>query len=119
MSLRQIFNSFMVALYFFILFAVHSGATLTQVCAEPQVFPVNVFNISARADDLTGAAIVLDQVEGAVIRNCQALPGTGTFLRLRGRQTRDICLIGNELSMAGRPVSFSEEVREKKIKKLD
>lgn len=73
----------------------------------------------ARADDLTSAAIVLDQVAGAIIRNCQALSGTGTFLRLRGEQTRDICFFGNKLSLARRPVSFSEEVKEKKIRKLN
>ncbi|HEV2494078.1 MAG TPA: glycosyl hydrolase family 28 protein [Terriglobia bacterium] len=45
--------------------------------------------------------VVLDQVEGAVIVNSQALPGTGLFLRVTGAKTRDINLFGNELHAAG------------------
>lgn len=71
----------------------------------------------AKKDDLLGAALVLNQVEQAVIRNCQAQPGTGIFLKISGRNSRDIFLHGNELSLARKKVEFSPEVNVKKLRK--
>lgn len=72
----------------------------------------------ARNNDRSGAALVLDQVRQAVVRDCRALPETSTFLRLKGRDTRDIFLDGNDFSLAGKPVEFSKEVAVKNVKKL-
>jgi polygalacturonase len=47
-------------------------------------------------------AVVLRQVNGAVLRNCYALPGAGVFLRVEGAGSRRIRLFGNDLSEARR-----------------
>lgn len=72
----------------------------------------------ARKNDWSGAALVLDQVRQAMVRNCRALLETSTFLRLKGRDTRDIFLDGNDFSLASKPVEFSKEVAVKNVKKL-
>ena len=45
-------------------------------------------------------AILLKRVDDAVIRNCRADEGTGTFLRLSGRGIKGIVLSGNDLRRA-------------------
>jgi hypothetical protein len=52
-------------------------------------------------------AVLMDQVADAVIRNCRAADGTGTFLGLAGAGTRDILLERNDLRKARLPYSFS------------
>ena len=55
-------------------------------------------------------AVVMEDVDGALVRGCRALPGL--FLRVGGR-SRTIHLVGNDLSAAGVPVSYaSEDLRE-------
>jgi hypothetical protein len=53
-------------------------------------------------------AVLLSQVDYAVIRNCQALDGTGTFLMLAGEGTKDILLERNDFRRARLPYSFAE-----------
>ncbi len=62
-------------------------------------------SISARQADPAGAAptIVLTKVDGAVIRGCTALAGTGEFLHVAGDGSRDIQLIANDLRAARTP----------------
>ncbi|NTV80057.1 MAG: hypothetical protein HGA24_01350 [Candidatus Aminicenantes bacterium] len=55
----------------------------------------------------TAPAILLDQVDNAVIRNCQAADGTGTFLVFAGEATKDILLERNDFRKARLPYSFS------------
>ena len=45
-------------------------------------------------------AIRLRNVDGAVIRNSMAQPGSKTFLEVSGAHSRDICLFGNDLRHA-------------------
>jgi hypothetical protein len=55
-------------------------------------------------------AIVLRAVDGAVVQNAHAQPGTGTFLQLEGAATRDIVLWANDLRAAATPVASAPEV---------
>lgn len=73
----------------------------------------------AKPNDLSSAALVLNNVERVLIRNCQALPATSLFLFIKGERSKDIYVSGNELSQARQSVVFSSDVKEKKIKKLN
>ena len=53
-------------------------------------------------------AMLLNQVDYGVIRNCRAAEGTGTFLLLAGQGTRDILLERNDFRKARLPYSFAE-----------
>ena len=55
----------------------------------------------------TAPAVLLHQVDRAVIRDCRAARGTGTFLMLTGEGTKDILLERNDLRMARLPYSFA------------
>jgi polygalacturonase len=50
-----------------------------------------------RADD---PVVRMENVQDAFIHGCRALPGTGSFLELRGKTTKGIVLIGNQLTAA-------------------
>jgi hypothetical protein len=63
----------------------------------------------ARGNSQT-AAVVLDQVEDAVLRNCRATEGTGTFLRLSGGRTMPVVLHGNDFTRAQVPWVLGPEV---------
>ena len=58
--------------------------------------------VSARQahDGSAEPAIVLSRVEDAVVRNCRASEGTGTFLLLAGPDTRGVALSGNDFRRA-------------------
>jgi hypothetical protein len=47
-------------------------------------------------------AVVLDEVDGASVRACRALPGTGLFLSVRGASSRGVRLFANDFSEATR-----------------
>lgn len=68
--------------------------------------------ISARqaGDGSDAPAIVFNRVDGAVVRNCKAPAGTGTFFRFAGKETRHVVLVGNDYRRARVPVHVSEEV---------
>jgi polygalacturonase len=51
-------------------------------------------------------AILFDHVDTAVIRNCQAADGTGTFLKFAGEGTKDILLERNDFRKARLPYAF-------------
>ena len=57
-------------------------------------------------------AVVLNQVEEALIRNSEAQPGTSTFLRVEGNKSRDISLFGNDLRKANVPYHLGHEVED-------
>jgi hypothetical protein len=61
-------------------------------------------------------AILLNQVDFAVIRNCRAMDGTGTFLMLAGEGTKDILLERNDLRKARLPYSLAEAVPPQALK---
>ena len=58
-----------------------------------------------------GAAVVLDQVEDAVIRQGRAVEGTGVFLEVRGDMSRGIAVWGNDVRQAAVPLKTAAEVR--------
>ena len=68
--------------------------------------------ISARQAQEEGqeAAIVLRNISGARILNCQAQAGTGTFLEIHGEKTAGILLMQNDTRKARKPLLVSEEV---------
>ncbi|MGA2534258.1 MAG: glycosyl hydrolase family 28 protein [Candidatus Aminicenantales bacterium] len=60
-------------------------------------------------------AIVLRRVNDAVIRNCRADEGTGTFLFLSGRETSGIVLAGNDLRWAKTAFTLADGAGEKAV----
>jgi len=52
-------------------------------------------------------AVRLNQVDYAVVRNCRAKAGTGTFLLFTGEGTKDILLERNDFRRARLPYSFA------------
>jgi Glycosyl hydrolases family 28 len=61
-------------------------------------------------------AVILREVEDAVIRNARALAGTGTFFHFTGRRTSDITLDRNDLRKARVPYSADADVRKGAIR---
>ena len=56
----------------------------------------------------TAPAILFDRVDDAVIRDCQAAAGTGTFLLFTGEATKDILLERNDFRKARLPYAFRD-----------
>ena len=61
-------------------------------------------------------AIVLNQVEDASITNSQARTGTGVFLKVEGKESKGIYLVGNELHDASTPYQAGAEVKDGTVK---
>ena len=55
-------------------------------------------------------AVVFKDVDGALLRNCRAQEGTGTFLELSGQRTQGIMLRDNDLTAAQEATRRSSEV---------
>ena len=53
-------------------------------------------------------AVLMNLVENAIVRNCRAADGTGTFLLLTGKGTKDVLLERNDLRKALLPYAFGE-----------
>jgi hypothetical protein len=62
-------------------------------------------------DGSTDPAIVLKNVAGAWVKDCQAKPGTGTFIEVRGEGSENIRLEGSDTRQAKQPVQIGEGVR--------
>ncbi len=73
------------------------GLTLAGVSARP----------APGSDD--APAVVLRNVEDAVVRNCQAQEGTDVFLRVEGRATRDVLVCENDMRRARTPVQVADD----------
>jgi polygalacturonase len=73
--------------------------------------------VSARQaqDGGAAAAILLREVDDAVIRNCRAAEGTATFLQFSGGGTRSIILAGNDLRKARTAFTLADGALEKQI----
>ena len=54
-------------------------------------------------------AVVLQDVDGATVRDCRALPGTGLFLSVRGAASRAVRLFGNDFAEARRAYAAESE----------
>jgi hypothetical protein len=60
-------------------------------------------------------AVVLQDVDGATVRDCRALPGTGLFLSVRGAASRAIHLSGNDFSAAQQAYATSDGALESAV----
>jgi hypothetical protein len=58
-------------------------------------------------NDTEAPAVQFNGVFGAVIRNCEAQPGTGTFLQVVDPATHDVVLLENDLRQAATPVALA------------
>jgi polygalacturonase len=63
-------------------------------------------------------AIVLNQVDDAAISNSKAQPGTGVFLKVVGKESRGIYLVGNELHDSRTPYEVDAEVKAGALKAI-
>ncbi|MGD1104812.1 MAG: glycosyl hydrolase family 28 protein [Terriglobia bacterium] len=61
-------------------------------------------------------AVVLDQVDEAVILNSQPRPGTQLFLKVKGAKSRNIYLVGNELHGVKTPYQLDSDVKPGSVK---
>jgi polygalacturonase len=61
-------------------------------------------------------ALLMNLVETAVVRNCRAADGTGTFLLLTGSGTTDILLERNDFRKARLPYSFADGAKPQALK---
>jgi len=61
-------------------------------------------------------AILMNLVDFGVVRNCRAAEGTGTFLRLTGKGTKDILLERNDLRRARLPYSVGDGAKPAALK---
>jgi polygalacturonase len=73
-------------------------------------------NVSVKSAMAASPAIVLNGVDGAQIRNCQAQPGTDTFIAITGEATRAIVLSGNDLDNARVPFSLAPHVQSNTVR---
>jgi hypothetical protein len=62
--------------------------------------------------DSTVPVVMMENCRNALLTGCLALPNTGTFLGLAGKETANISLKANDLTSARRAVSISEGVPE-------
>ena len=65
------------------------------------------------------AAVVLNRVTNATLRNMEALPGANVFLKISGAETRDVHLIGNDFHGARIPYQIAPEVKPGMVMDLD
>jgi polygalacturonase len=79
-------------------------------------------------DDFTGRqaylgsdvpAIVLKNVDGAMIRDSKAPEGTATFLKITGAESQNITLFGNDLRLAKVPIQFDSDVQKTVVTAMD
>jgi hypothetical protein len=61
------------------------------------------------------AAMVLNRVEDAVVRNSKARPGTGLFLIIKGESSRAIRLLGNDFRQAEIPYQLERDVKRDEV----
>jgi hypothetical protein len=64
-------------------------------------------------------AVIMNQVENAVVRHCAALPGTAVFFDVRGEKSKDIVLIGNDFRKAKTAVRQGKEVGSGAVRKME
>ncbi len=73
------------------------------------------FSASQAPNNNHAPAVELNDVRGARILNCQAQPGTGTFLQVSGAASQGIVLLQNDFSQALEAVKISPEVNPKAV----
>jgi hypothetical protein len=66
-------------------------------------------------DGGSAPAILLKRVDDALIRDCRAAEGTGTFILLSGRETKGIVLVGNDVRRAKTSFALADGAGEKAL----
>ena len=82
------------------------------VVNDVQGLTLDGLSVRQAPNGASAPAVLLNNVQGAVIRNAQAQPGTGIFLQVAGASTRDIALWRNDLRLAKEPLSRGAEVNQ-------
>jgi hypothetical protein len=59
---------------------------------------------------------MMEDCRNALLTGCLALPNTGVFLGLAGKETANISLKANDLTAAGEAIHASEEVSKEAIR---
>lgn len=65
-----------------------------------------------------GAAVVLDNVSNAFVRNSNATTGTNVFIEIKGENSKGIIIRNNDLRLAKKQIVFEKE-NLKKVVKID
>lgn len=65
----------------------------------------------------SAAAIVMDNVRDGIVRECQAVAGTNTFIHVEGAASRDIVLRDNYVKKAKKEITFADKNSEKAVSK--
>ena len=66
--------------------------------------------------DQEAPAVAFDKVKRARVLNSQAADGTNVFLKVMGEESRDICLMGNDLQQAKVPYQFADGAQHDALK---
>jgi polygalacturonase len=64
-------------------------------------------------------AVVLNQVEGATIRNSKAREGTSVFLKVMGNRSQGIYLFGNDFVKSRVPYQLADDAKSDEVRVLD
>jgi hypothetical protein len=59
----------------------------------------------------SAAAVFLDQVDNALVRNCEAAPGTGLFMAIQGEKTKDIVIYNNDFRAAQLAILVDSKIK--------
>ncbi|MGE5360030.1 MAG: glycosyl hydrolase family 28 protein, partial [Bacteroidales bacterium] len=95
-----------------------SSATWQSALNVQEAANVTIDGFGGRqAGKAASAAIVLARVQGANVQNCRAPDGTGTFLRVSGRDTRDVSIGENDFSRAREAVAVTGEVAKDAVRR--
>lgn len=95
----------------------HLDLRFNQPDERPALFfddveDVKIFDLKAQNLDQTPALIWMQQTDGALISGCQARAKEASFLKVAGDRSRNIALIGNDLSRVHKPTAATAEVPE-------
>ena len=63
-------------------------------------------------------AVAFDKVKNARLLNSQAAEGTNVFLKVMGEESKNICLLGNDLQQAKVPYQLSDGAKRDALKEL-
>lgn len=64
-------------------------------------------------------AVELNRADGAVIRNCQTMEGTSTFLSVLGKESTSLLLTGNDFRNAKTPWMLGKEVANSAVQSVN
>lgn len=89
-------------------------ADWNSALAVENVSDLTLDGVSARQaqDGASTPAVVLKDVDTALVQHCRAQAGTGTFLHVAGENTREVALWGNDLRRAQTAVTTAADVIE-------